>query len=239
MNDVSADAHTHVFPSPGEYACVSACFPGDWQRLSEFRSFYVKKSYGIHPKAFDSLENAGESEIGNAIAELDLRLSDADAVGETGLDRKAGLSPSLQEMLFKGQLDLASKRKLPVVVHCSGCPGKTYEILRRWSLGGTGTRFLLHAAKFSKELTLDFQLLGAYFSFGLRELSLESGTACAAVVSGDRLMVESDSFSGGGLAGALDILAEIRSVRTEDMARTTFENFLRFYFAEIHGNIGN
>ena len=241
MYGLFADAHTHIPPCSGELACVSACFPCDWQKLAGFCDLPIKKSYGIHPKAFDSCASAGEPEVKAAVMELDSYLAGADAVGEIGLDKKARLSPELQKALFEWQLDLASERKLPVVVHSSGRPGETYDILKRWRMGGAGERnrrFLLHAAKFSAELARSFQLLGAYFSFGLRELKLESGAACAAAVSDDSLMVESDSTSrAGSLAEAINVLAEIRAVGAECVARITHRNFLRFYGRENSGNL--
>ena len=85
------------------------------------------------------------------------------AVGEIGLDRwKPDLAYEGQEDVFIAQLRLASKRNLPVSIHCLQAWGRMLEILKTEPRPVRG--FLLHSYGGPKEMVKPFADLGAYFS---------------------------------------------------------------------------
>ena len=238
------DAHCHLsggspdsLPPPGVEACAAcACFAGEWGDLDGISRASVKKVYGIHPDAgISALDDVGfaEEQIFSALLpELDRRLASADAVGEIGLDaRIAGRVPlEMQKRVFAAQLEMARARGLPAVIHCVGEWGAMCEILRGFFSAGSGAGFLIHAASCSAEVAASLEKLGAYFSFGVRELSSRRGAECAARVGADRIMMETDGgCSAASLENAAASLAAVRSASAAEIADTAFENFRSFY----------
>ena len=238
------DAHCHLsggspdsLPPPGVEACAAcACFAGEWGDLDGISRASVKKVYGIHPdagiSALDDIGFAEEQILSSLLPELDRRLASADAVGEIGLDaRIAGRVPlEMQKRVFAAQLEMARARGLPAVIHCVGGWGAMCEILRGFFSAGSGAGFLIHAASCSAEVAASLEKLGAYFSFGVRELSSRRGAECAARVGADRIMMETDGgCSAASLENAAASLAAVRSASAAEIADAAFENFRSFY----------
>ncbi len=224
MFQTIADAHCHLPLESGAVLCASACFPNDWRSLADFKNFPIKKAFGIHP--FALLEEDFDAQ--NSLIELEKYLSQADALGEIGLDAKVSkcVYIDMQKELFAKQLELAKQYNLPVIIHTSECVGDTFSVLEQVC----ETKFLLHAAKFSAEMTKRFEKLGAYFSFGLRELSTKNGIACAQNASADRIMLESDTNGDvASLENALARLADLRDLSSQKLRVLTLKNFFNFY----------
>ena len=251
------DAHCHanIAELPQQEAelqgmdvCVNACFTYEWESLKNFSAFPVAKSYGIHPNLhvseFDDLDFV-EREIFSAyIPELQQYLINADAIGETGFDARitARVPVELQRAIFQAHLELADKFKLPVIVHCVGLWGETFDILRKWAgvpkglseaervRGIRERRFLIHAANCSPELVKELSKIGGYFSFGMRELAAKAGEKCAESVAADRLLTESDSSPSREISeSAVKTLARIRNINDIELSEILYKNFENFY----------
>ena len=251
------DAHCHANFSrfadgeglaAGLRVCADACFSGDWEGLRDFNAFGVKKAYGIHPdlriSEFDDLDFVEREIYERFLPEVQQYLISADAIGETGLDANitARVPMDLQRKVFSEQLKLADKFNLPVIVHCVGAWGETFSTLANWVKSGEnaakdrilrgekGRCFLLHAARCSVEMAKEFEKIGGYFSFGLRELNSPKGAACAAVVSEDKLMVESDAeTSHEKISETVEVLAKIRDRDALELSEKIYLNFNNFY----------
>ena len=79
-------------------------------------------------------------------------------------------------------------------------------------------------------MAASLEKLGAYFSFGVRELSSRRGAECAARVGADRIMMETDGgCSAASLENAAASLAAVRSASAAEIADAAFENFRSFY----------
>ena len=158
-------------------------------------------------------------------------LISADALGEIGLDKRIenDVSLDLQEKAFCAQLDIAKKYNLPVIIHCVGKWGMLHDILKNWTNSGCG-KFLLHSASCSAELVDSFAEMGAYFSFGVRELNSDKGVQCAKAVPQNRILIETDSIIDiEKLSQTLENLAEIRNENAIDLSEKIYSNFLGFY----------
>lgn len=251
------DAHCHANFSMfadgdglavGVRSCVDACFSGDWEGLRDFDAFEIKKAYGLHPdlriSEFDDIGFVESEIFERFLPEVQQYLISADAIGETGLDARIAdrVPMQLQRKVFSAQLKLADKFRLPVIVHCVGAWGETFESILNWRKdGGNITesqilrgekekRFLIHAARCSAEMVREFEKIGGYFSFGLRELNSAKGTLCASAVSEDRLMVESDGVSSREkISETIDALAKIRNADPIELSEKIYLNFNNFY----------
>ena len=166
-----------------------------------------------------------------ALPELEKHMDSADAIGEIGLDsRIADRVPiEIQKTLFETQLGMAATRGLPVVIHCVGEWGALYDILRDFTKNRGLKKFLIHAASCSAQMAVQFEKIGARFSFGIRELSSKRGAECARAASPERILTETDGeCSAESLENAAAALAALRGVSAAEIADAAFENFHSF-----------
>lgn len=97
------NCHTHIARNP-ELEIFSS-FPG--QRSTTFHSI------GIHPWKVTEKQATKELQIlNNSINSKTL------ALGEIGLDKLTGPALKIQKDVFKKQIEISEKEKLPVILHC-------------------------------------------------------------------------------------------------------------------------
>ena len=165
------------------------------------------------------------------------------AIGETGLDRHLGhASWPAQLRSFQAHIDAARQTQLPLVIHSVREDAAMAAILRRESARGPFP-VVMHCFSGGADLARTNLSLGHALSFSgllsypehaaLREL--------ARIVPGDRLLVETDapSLPPAALLGqrnepaqlrhVVQLLAELRGVGAEEIARQTSENFYRIF----------
>lgn len=83
------------------------------------------------------------------------------AVGEIGLDYHYDIDRDKQEVLFKRQLEIASKYNKPVIIHSRDCIQKTYDILKCYDVRG-----IMHCYSGSVEMAKLFCELGFLIGVG-------------------------------------------------------------------------
>ena len=84
------------------------------------------------------------------------------AIGEIGLDYHYDeTDKSMQNILFKRQLDVAQKYNKPVIVHSRDSIQDTYNVLSKYNLHGS-----IHAYSGSLEMAKEFINLGYYLGIG-------------------------------------------------------------------------
>lgn len=195
-------------------------------------------SAGTHP------HNAGE--------EADARLEDyleaaqhpkVVAIGEAGLDFYYDNAPrEAQEASFRLQIEAARRTALPLVIHSRDAEADTARIL--WEEMANG-RFdaILHCFSSGPELARAGIELGLYVSFsGI--LTFKNSTQLreiAAELPAERLLVETDApylapaphrgkrNEPAFVANTASVLAEVRGVSPEEIARQTTENVFRLF----------
>ncbi len=109
--------------------------PGDWACMKTIADRFaaVFLAPGVHPME----EAQWNSAVRERLAAL-LQHSQVVAVGEIGLDKRLDVSVKRQEEVFLEQIELASQRALPVIIHCCQRYGRLLELLDRvgFSHGG-------------------------------------------------------------------------------------------------------
>lgn len=117
------------------------------------------------------------------------------AIGETGLDFYKAENSEQQRLAFEAQLAIAAELNLPVIIHCRDAAKEVREILQKWrDSKGEKVRGVMHCWGGTPEETQWFLDLGFYISFSgtVTFKNAKAIQASAAMVSSDRLLVETD-----------------------------------------------
>ncbi|MEJ1929137.1 TatD family hydrolase [Nostoc sp. NIES-2111] len=172
----------HSCVEPAEFASIQAI-------AHQFPE--VSFAVGLHPLDADKWQSDTAEQI------LSLARSDSKvvAIGEMGLDFYKADNHKQQRMVFEAQLEIAAQLDLPVIIHCRDAASAVREILIGWQKRtGEQIRGVMHCWGGTPEETQWFLDLGFYISFSgtVTFKSAKAIQASAAMVSGDRLLIETD-----------------------------------------------
>ncbi len=126
-------------------------------------------------------------------ARLTALITEADAIGECGLDYYRDLSPrSVQREVFRRQLQLAADLDKPIIVHCRDSFTDIYEDVAQAALG---EQVILHSWTGGPKWTKRFDALGVTFSFAgmVTYPTADTVRRAVAVAPPERSMVETDT----------------------------------------------
>ena len=182
------------------------------------------------------------------------------AIGETGLDyhyKREEQHRLIQHLWFLYQLDLAWKRKLPVILHVRDAHADALRILRMHparKLGG-----VIHCFYGSKEIAEQYLKLGYHIGIGGSVLQLEerAGSLWEAIphIPLDRILVETDApfilpyckdviqpkllrrarNTSLILPAVIGKIAELKGIDPEKVERAAAENVIRLFCLPIKG----
>ena len=174
------------------------------------------------------------------------------AIGEAGLDYHYDNSPrEAQETGFRRHIAAARETGLPLVIHAREADADMARILEEES-GKGAFPAVLHCFTGGRDLAMRAVALGHYVSFtGI--LTFKNSQALrdiAAALPADRILVETDApylaplpFRGkrnepAYVANTAAVLAEMRGVSADEIARQTTENFFRL-FSKVPKTLAN
>lgn len=177
------------------------------------------RTEGVHPWDADM----------QLVATLGEQLSDAQAVGETGLDLVHGPSREVQTEALRAQLRLARERELPVVLHCV----RAFEPLMRELAACEPRAVIFHGFIGSPEQARRALAKGYFLSFGERAFASPKTLAALRETSLSQLFLETDD-SPVPIEEIYARAAEARGVPTEVLQRATLANYERI-FETRHG----
>jgi TatD DNase family protein len=195
-------------------------------------------SVGTHPhNAHDELD------VGVADLIEHARHPNVVAIGEAGLDYHYDNSRrAAQEQGFRAHIAAARESGLPLVIHAREADVDVGRILREETAKGAFPA-VLHCFTGGRGLAFTAVELGLYVSFTgiLTFKKSDELRAIAADLPADRILVETDSpYLAPGkyrgkrcepayVAETAKVLAEVRGVTPEEIARQTTENFFRLF----------
>lgn len=258
------DAHNHLqderFGSHADELLTAAANEGvvrmvvngsceeDWPKVLDLARSHseVIPSFGYHPWYVKERSPDWQKNLMKFLDEV------PSVVGEIGLDRWIdGYDTPQQEEVFIWQLRLATKRNLPVSIHCLKAWGRLLEILQHEPCPNCG--IVLHSFGGPKEMVPALTELGAYFSFPgyfAHERKLKQREAFRAVPP-ERLLIETDapdqlspqSFTKyslmdtkgkplnhpANLGAVYRFVADFLGKPIEELAEQVEENFLRVF----------
>ncbi len=215
-------------------AAVSARF---WPKLREIAAHYpgLYPCYGLHPAYLAE----HRPEHLDALADW-LERERPVAIGECGLDYYLpDLDPDLQADYFTGQLRLARRHDLPVVIHARHAVDHIIKFLRRFA----GVRGMVHSFSGSEDQAGRLLDMGILLSFG-GPITYPNATRLHHLIRYlplDGLLLETDApdqplSSHRGernepafLPEVLDCVAALRGVDRAEIATVTTENARRLF----------
>ncbi len=176
-----------------ETLIVPAIGPGGWERLLSMRGPGVAVALGIHPQLLPEID---PREDAANLARLDrlLGAGGAIALGECGLDRPAAAGAPLERQaeVLRGQMRLARRHRLPVLLHCLKAHDVLMEVLAEEppTFGG-----VLHSFSGSADQVKKYASLGLHFSFAgpVTYEGAKKPIAAAREVPTGLLLVETDA----------------------------------------------
>lgn len=172
------------------------------------------RTEGVHPWDADM----------RLVATLGERLSDAQAVGETGLDFVHGPSREMQTEALRAQLRLARERGLPVVLHCV----RAFEPLMRELAACEPRAVIFHGFIGSPEQARRALAKGYFLSFGERAFASPKTLAALRETPLSQLFLETDD-SPVPIAEIYARAAEAKGVPEEVLQRAILDNYKRIF----------
>jgi TatD DNase family protein len=175
---------------------VPATGPSGWAALLELARSRpgLHAGLGIHPQLLPGVDRRYHDRI---LADLEAALArgGAVAVGECGLDgpsASAGAPMDRQVAVLEGQLAIARRLDLPVMLHALRAHDALLSVLERVGLPSGG---VIHSFSGSAEQVLPFARLGLHFAFAgpVTYPKARKPLAAARAVPRDRLLLETDA----------------------------------------------
>jgi TatD DNase family protein len=170
------------------------------------------------------------------------------AIGELGLDFYRNHSPRQDQInVLMLQLDLARKLSLPVIIHCRQAQAEMLPILQKWTesfqLPEEKARGVLHCFSGDLEVAEKYMEMGFNISLGAY-IGYPSSTKLRETLKNiplDRIVIETDcpflppqKYRGQRNEPVYtlitaSVLAEIRQLPIEEIARQTTKNAIRLF----------
>ena len=163
------------------------------------------------------------------------------AIGEIGLDYYWNKeNKDIQKEFFIKQIELADELDLPIVIHCRDAVMDILDILKNKI--NPRKRGIFHCCMLNKELIKEAVKLGFYISFS-GNITFKSAKPTDSIneVPLDKILIETDSpyltpepFRGirndsRNVKLVAKKIAEIKNIKIEEVAKTTYENAERIY----------
>lgn len=195
---------------------------------------FMYAAVGVHPHDAQSYTSDNEAELAKLCASPRVV-----AIGEIGLDYHYDNSPrDIQKEVFKKQLELAKKLRMPVIIHSREATEDTLSILKEFSPRG-----VVHCFSGSVETAKTVLDMGMYISLGgpVTYKNAVKTVEVAEFVPIDRLLIETDCpylapvpyrgkrNSSLFIHATAEKLADIKGISVEELARITAENTKKLF----------
>ena len=209
-------------------------------RLSEKYPNLVYPALGIHPWNVNVI---GESELQETVDFIQKQKGFVKAIGEIGLDCKYETVWEKQTMVFDKMLHLAEELELPVIIHSRGTTDVIVEILASYKL----KRVLLHwfshpMSALTKALDKGYFITEgppATYSNGIREVVEKTPLTNLLTETDGPVTYWKQPFNGqltkpSFILNVVSAVAEIKKMRTEEVAEQIIKNFEVFFNIKIN-----
>lgn len=227
------------------YSVVNGTSPADWSAVLHYSRMQERTlpAIGLHPWQVNNTTKGWQSAFLQALD------SGVGIVGEIGLDLWIdGHVIDAQQSAFTWQLSEATKRNLPVSIHCLKAIGPLMETLRSAELPERGIH--LHALNVPIRAARELIEMGAYFSFNAGQLKPKAKqvTDLITAIPEERILIETDAPDflpidthrvfelpnthlnhPANLEAGYRAIAKIRQLSFEALCKQVEKNFLQYF----------
>lgn len=194
------DLHTHYTPASSEVLAIVNVHQKQQGLENELR----RCSVGLHPWFL----NADTWRTQMDWLETAAALPQVWAIGECGLDRVCDVPWSLQQEVFRVQVDLAERLDKPLILHCVRAHSDLIALRRQLH---SRIPWILHGFNKKPELALQMIRQGFGLSFGNALLSMQSSAARSfAIVPASSFFLETDDCPNLAIADVYAAAAALR-----------------------------
>lgn len=189
----------------------------------------VKAALGIYPQyAAEMSDEDVEKEI-----EF-IRKSKPYAISEVGLD---ATYPEIekQKKVFEKMILLAKELNVPIIVHSRKAEKEAYEML----ISNNARKVVVHCFNGKLSLAKEMEANGFFFSIPAIISHASQFRELAKAVNSTHLLTETDApflsavkgerNEPAAVKGIVDVIAEIKHVETEEMAKIIFSNYQKLF----------
>ncbi len=211
---------------------------------------FMYAAVGIHPEDAQGMPHGTPLDPDTTLAALCDWVSDPErcrkdkivAIGEIGLDYYwEPMDKPLQRAFFEGQLEIARRVGLPVLIHDREAHGDSFETVLKYP----EVRGVFHGYSGSAEMAKELIKRGWYIAFGgtVTFKNAHRVREVAASVPLDHLLLETDcpymapvphrgKINHSGLIPHIaEIIAELHGVSAEEISHVTTQNAYKLFFA--------
>ena len=204
---------------------------------------FMVAAVGVHPEDAQGLPDGAPLDPDTALAELEAWVSDPArrkvdkivAIGETGLDYYwQPVNKELQRVFFEGQMEIARRTGLPIIIHDREAHGDSFETVLKYP----DVRGVFHCYSGSAEMAKELVRRGWYIAFGGTATfpSASRVREAVAAVPISRLLLETDCpymapvpFRGrlthsGLIPHIAEVIAPLHGVSVEELAMAVNAN---------------
>lgn len=196
---------------------------------------FVYAAVGVHPEECGDMTDADLAEI-----EALLDVPKVVALGEIGLDYHYDTPPrDVQRHWFSRQLELAARRRVPVIIHDREAHADALDAVKRHP-GLTG---VFHCYSGSAEMAAELVNMGFYISF-TGNITFKNARKAPEVIKAiplERMLIETDApylapepYRGqlnhsGYVHRVAEVIAELRGLPVEEVVAITADNGRRLF----------
>lgn len=197
------DAHTH-FRTFNPYSIFNA-----------FSSIDVNHSRGIHPWF---IETNYKEQL--ELLEKDLTQPKCIALGEAGLDKLCAIDFNIQLKVFKSQIELSEKYKVPIVIHCVKASNELFQLKKELNPQQTWIWHGFNKANLFEQ-TIENNIIPSFGEAILNNVSLQNELI---KVKSNQFLLETDTSS-FSIEFIYNKIADLRNVSLDKFQREQMANF--------------
>ncbi|UWY27259.1 TatD family hydrolase [Flavobacterium sp. TR2] len=207
--------HTHQFTNQSDVLELVNQYPKDFDASIPFYSI------GIHPWYID--ENRLDEDL--KIMEEKLQTENCLAIGECGLDKRIEVPFDLQISVFEKQLELATKFKKPVVIHCVAAFQEVMAIKKKMKIS---VPMIIHGFSKNNQLASQLTSAGFYLSFGKYLLKNQDLKSVFQNVPNDRFFLETDTIE-ESIKQVYDLACEYKELNLKELEGIISSNYISVF----------
>ncbi len=210
------DIHTHHISNREDVISLRSIDVNEYRMQNELIN--LRSTLGLHPWYISN-----KNSIDN-LAILEEKIADKTiyAIGECGLDNLIDVDYNLQIELFKSQILLSDKYKIPIIIHQVKSHEDILKIKREMN---PNQPWIIHGMRLKWAIAKEFLNAGMFLSFGHHLLNSDSHLMDAFLQTPlDKIFLETDNS-----AIAIDDIfvkaAEIKSMEVQTLKEIVYQNF--------------